>query len=65
MTGLLDDFDDYEVMQSGTWDKGRGAFRPLGPVLPKSIGSREICWCGLVRNHDWPGRADGEKHPRD
>jgi hypothetical protein len=22
------------------------------------------CWCGLPFDHDWPGKADGRKHPR-
>jgi hypothetical protein len=22
------------------------------------------CWCGDVWPHDWPGKADGEPHPR-
>lgn len=22
------------------------------------------CWCGQQRDHDWPGRGDGEPHPR-
>lgn len=27
-------------------------------------GSLEHCWCGLVRNHDWPGKSVGAPHPR-
>lgn len=22
------------------------------------------CWCGQSYGHDWPGKADGEPHPR-
>lgn len=22
------------------------------------------CWCGEPHGHDWPGKADGEPHPR-
>lgn len=22
------------------------------------------CWCGEPNGHDWPGRAEGEPHPR-
>lgn len=27
-------------------------------------GSMDWCWCGLPFDHDWPGKADGRKHPR-
>lgn len=27
-------------------------------------GSMDLCWCGLQFDHDWPGKADGRKHPR-
>ena len=22
------------------------------------------CWCGELRDHDWPGKDDGKPHPR-
>jgi hypothetical protein len=27
-------------------------------------GSMDLCWCGQPFDHDWPGKADGRKHPR-
>lgn len=27
-------------------------------------GSMDWCWCGQPFDHDWPGKADGRKHPR-
>jgi hypothetical protein len=29
----------------------------------KAIGTW-YCWCGRQRPHEWPGKADGEPHPR-
>lgn len=30
----------------------------------KSIGSWELCYCGLPDPHGWPGRDQGVPHPR-
>jgi hypothetical protein len=38
-------------------DRERGG---IGRVL--SLGYR--CWCAEPVGHDWPGKADGEPHPR-
>lgn len=27
------------------------------------LGSLVECWCGLPLDHDWPGKAEGRKHP--
>jgi hypothetical protein len=27
------------------------------------IGSLEHCWCGDMRDHDWPGKDVGAAHP--
>lgn len=32
-------------------------------LLPRLTGSGD-CWCGGEFNHDWPGKKDGEPHPR-
>lgn len=29
------------------------------------IGAQGRCWCGVEYPHDWPGRADGQPHPRE
>lgn len=29
-----------------------------------TLGSMDVCWCGEPRNHDWPGKTEGERHPR-
>lgn len=31
---------------------------------PRTIGHGAVCWCGQPFNHDWPGKDDGEAHPR-
>jgi hypothetical protein len=28
-----------------------------------SLGTWD-CWCGMERDHDWPGKDDGKPHPR-
>lgn len=34
-------------------------------VRPEDTGgSYEYCWCGLVFDHDWPGKALGAPHPQ-
>jgi hypothetical protein len=30
--------------------------------LPPHCGG---CWCGAPNGHDWPGKDEGEAHPRD
>ena len=32
-------------------------------LLPRLTGSGD-CWCDGEFNHDWPGKGDGEPHPR-
>ena len=27
------------------------------------IGSVDHCWCGALRNHDWPGKDSDAPHP--
>lgn len=61
-----DNFDDYETMQSNSWDKGKGAYRPhvtheIGPSDTISCGG---CWCGKPYDHTWPGDKEGAPHPR-
>jgi hypothetical protein len=57
--------DDYETMQSGTWNKGRGVVRTKNvPYLPVLGGKSPECWCGELNGHDWPGKDDGQAHPR-
>lgn len=34
-----------------------------GEGLPRA-GSLDRCWCGEGFGHDWPGRSEGEVHPR-
>ena len=28
------------------------------------LGTFTDCWCGLPRDHDWPGKDAGHPHPR-
>lgn len=39
--------------------------RPSGGRVSdmETIGG-DGCWCGGAKNHGWPGKADGEPHPR-
>jgi hypothetical protein len=37
-----------------------GHTRELGCLAKSEIR----CWCGQPYDHDWPGRAEGEAHPR-
>jgi hypothetical protein len=30
----------------------------------ETIGSHDVCWCGLEAFHEWEGQADGKPHPR-
>lgn len=30
-----------------------------------TIGSDDDCWCGKPAGHDWPGKAQGRKHPKE
>ena len=30
-----------------------------------ATGSLTYCWCGLPLDHDWPGKDQGRKHPRE
>jgi hypothetical protein len=30
-----------------------------------TTGSLTYCWCGLPFDHDWPGKDQGRKHPRE
>lgn len=30
----------------------------------RQVGTLHVCWCGEPSGHDWPGKADGEAHPR-
>ena len=61
----VDNFDDYETMQSGSWDKGAGSYRAQKTHLID--GSDGIscggCWCGKPSGHSWPGDKDGAPHP--
>lgn len=29
------------------------------------LGQYGGCWCGLPNGHDWPGKNDGDPHPRE
>lgn len=29
------------------------------------IGDYDTCWCGSPMGHDWPGKANGRKHPKE
>lgn len=33
-------------------------------VKPEQTLGSEDCWCGEPAGHDWPGKAQGRKHPR-
>jgi hypothetical protein len=35
-----------------------------GDISGPPIGSIGVCWCGQPRDHDWPGKPEGEAHPR-
>jgi len=37
--------------------------RPLPPSA--TLGHPRTCWCGQESGHDWPGKADGDPHPRE
>src|SRR5215510_7678716 len=54
-------------------DNFSGSFRGTRPaphggqasVRPEdTAGSHDLCWCGLPFDHDWPGKAEGSRHPR-
>jgi hypothetical protein len=30
-----------------------------------TAGSMDFCWCGQPFDHDWPGKADGRRHPKE
>lgn len=40
--------------------------KPPPPRLMRSEPSSKpiLCWCGELHGHDWPGKAEGEGHPR-
>ena len=61
----VSNFDDYESMQSGSWNKNAGAYRSratyeIGPNDGISCGG---CWCGKPYTHDWPGKDKKAPHP--
>lgn len=61
----LADFDDLEIMQSGSRNMRKGlppSGRGTGEGL-KTLGDMQTCFCGLPFQHDWPGKADGVPHP--
>jgi hypothetical protein len=31
----------------------------------QTAGSMDWCWCGQPFDHDWPGKADGRRHPKE
>jgi hypothetical protein len=31
----------------------------------QTAGSMDLCWCGQPFDHDWPGKADGRRHPKE
>jgi hypothetical protein len=39
--------------------RGSGTGERLRPIAAGG------CWCGKEYDHDWPGKADGEPHPRE
>lgn len=61
----VDNFDDYETMQSSSWDKGQGAYRVR--VTHEIDGSDLIgsddCWCGKPSGHDWKDKNKKAPHP--
>jgi hypothetical protein len=57
--------DDFDV-GSGSFDAGAGTLARLrgGAAQDLRVISSSGCWCGKDYGHDWPGRSDGEPHPR-
>lgn len=39
-----------------------GGSRTVSP--DQTLGTLSECWCGLPREHDWPGKDAGRPHPR-
>jgi hypothetical protein len=63
--------EELEEQEKG--DTFGGAFRGVRPaphggamtVRPDQVkGAEELCWCGQVLGHDWPGKNVGAKHPK-
>lgn len=50
--------------RAAKWRRRTTANRTDRQPLP-TLGSGDHCWCGLPKNHDWPGRDDGQPHPHD
>jgi hypothetical protein len=59
--------DDIERRSDAPWTRPRRGGSPCaegtGP-LDMPLGRLGGCWCGEGIDHDWPGRTDGEPHPR-
>jgi hypothetical protein len=51
-----------ELDTSPQWQKRRGI---LGlNDIRQPFGSPEHCHCGQLLGHDWPGKDQGQPHPR-
>jgi hypothetical protein len=64
----------YWAAVSAGADTYGGAYRGTHPVphggaatvKPEdTLGTVELCWCGLPAGHDWPGKTIGAKHPKE
>lgn len=55
--------NDPEHQGIRNWENKRGGVQHV--TGDDTIGQPGRCWCGDQDGHDWPGKADGEPHPRE
>lgn len=52
----------------GKTDRHQDRPRPVTDTQRREAALRSIgtwdCWCGLQKDHDWPGKDAGKPHPR-
>ena len=58
-----DAVDTYGATFRGVPAPGHGGSQHVQPE--ETLGSADLCWCGLPKNHLWPGKAFGAKHPKE
>ena len=53
-----------QCARSAGWLERSRADNREPSTLMGAIGSWTDCWCGERVGHDWPGKRDGDPHPR-
>lgn len=54
---------DPEFHGIRNWESKKGGKENV--TWKDTIGQPDKCWCGLEIDHDWPGKADKQPHPRE